>query len=343
MRHIELKASNPDNIYDIKGIINLFYLSYQDTFPNHEVYNEEFWRERIGNRFISIIAKENDEVVGHIACCPQKEDKENVQIIMPVVIPCDYEQEILNKLWEKVEGLAKKKSWKMAFKFITSYPQKMEQTISKIGNFNEIALYPGHKKEESLNDIQTETSYPVLYSQHTFDSSKIKKEKIYVPSQYKDIVEKFYKDISIQREFANNDDNNSLLILDDAKPVELKSYRHTGLCRLYVTPSLLPTFNKSQISFDNSRFYDALIYVNLFDSKCPLFCEFLEDMGYSFSGVIPLIDGGDYIIYTKSLENLKENHFTKASAEALRENILRLENSRNIEYKEEHENQVAHF
>ena len=262
---------------------------------------------------------------------------------MPVVTPCDYEEKILHLLWEKVESLARTKSWKMAFKFITSYPEKMERTISKIGNFNEIALYPGHKNEQSLNDIQTETSYPVLYSQHTFDASRIKKEKIYVPSQYKDIVEKFYRDVSIQRDFAKEDEKDSLLILDDAKPVELKSYRHTGLCRLYVTPSLLPTFNKNQISFDNTRFYDALIYVNLFDSKCPLFCEFLEEIGYSFSGIIPLIDGGDYIIYSKSLENLKEHHFSKDSAESLRETILQLNNNRNIEYNQESQNRVVHF
>ena len=63
---INLRATNPDNVFDIRGIIDLFNITYGSTFPNHEVYLEDFWKERIGNRFISIVAERNSKIIGGI-------------------------------------------------------------------------------------------------------------------------------------------------------------------------------------------------------------------------------------------------------------------------------------
>ncbi|MGI6680003.1 MAG: hypothetical protein ACOX3T_00680 [Bdellovibrionota bacterium] len=327
---INLRATNPDNVYDIKGIIELFNLTYGSTFPNKEVYMEDFWKERIGNRFISIVAEQNSKIIGHIACCPHKEDPQNIQIIMPVVAPNSNEQEILNIMWGLVEDLAVKKSWKMAYKFITSYPKKMENTISMIGNFYDSAIYPGHKLDEiatlEAKEIHTQTSYPILYSQHTFNSELIKNDYFYPPNAYVDIITDFYIGLKIPRRLGSDKSKKTFEIYSDIKPIELKSYKHTGLCRIYITPSLLTSFTKDCIEYDTNRFSDALYYVNLLDPKCPDFCEYMETKGYSFCGIVPLIDSGDYIIYSKNISNLKDFHFTKEASENLRDIILKNEN-----------------
>ncbi len=327
---INLRATNPDNVFDIRGIIDLFNITYGSTFPNHEVYLEDFWKERIGNRFISIVAERNSKIIGHITCCPHKDDPQNIQIIMPVVIPCNEEQDILNMMWELVENLAKKKSWKMAYKFITSYPERMENTISMIGNFFDSAIYPGHKdnklSECNRNEIRTQTEFPVLYSQHTFDSKLFKEEIFYAPKAYEDIIKDFYLGLQIPRKLGNNKNKKISKIYSDIKPVEIKSYKHAGLCRAYITPSLLSSFNEDALSYDTNRFQDALYYVNLLDPKCPELCEFIESLGYSFCGIIPLIDNSDYIIYSRNVNNLKEFHFTKEASENLRALILENEN-----------------
>ena len=333
---INLRATNPDNVFDIRGIIDLFNITYGSTFPNREVYIEDFWKERIGNRFISIVAERNSKIIGHIACCPHKEDPQNIQIIMPVVIPCNEEQDILNMMWELVEHLAEKKSWKIAYKFITSYPERMENTISMIGNFYDSAIYPGHRnyknqedtklKETEGNEVRTQTDFPVLYSQHTFDSKLIKEEIYYAPKTYEDIIKDFYLGLQLPRKLGNNKNKKITKIYSDVKPVEIKSYKHTGLCRAYITPSLLSSFNEDALSYDTNRFDDALYYVNLLDPKCPDFCEYIESIGYSFCGVIPIIDNSDYIIYSKNIGNLKDFHFTKEASENLRALILENEN-----------------
>lgn len=330
--NIILRATNPDNVFDIRGIIDLFNITYGSTFPNHEVYLEDFWKERIGNRFISIIAERNSKIIGHIACCPHKEDPKNVQIIMPVVIPCNEEQEILNMMWKLVENIAVKKSWKMAYKFITSYPEKMENTISMIGNFYDSAIYPGHQnnntqKDQDNSETKTQTSFPILYSQHTFDSKLIKTEVFYAPKAYQEIIINFYRELQIPRRLGNNQSKKIFKIYSDIKPVEIKSYKHTGLCRAYITPSMLTSFSLDALSYDTNRFSDALYYVNLLDPKCPDFCDYLESHSYSFCGVIPLIDGSDYIIYSKNIDNLKNFHFSKEESENLRSIILENENA----------------
>lgn len=348
IKDINLRATNPDNIFDIKGIIDLFNITYGSTFPNHEVYIEDFWKERIGNRFISIVAERNNKIIGHIACSPHKDDPKNVQIIMPVVIPCNEEQEILNMMWDLVEELAKKKSWKIAYKFITSYPERMENTISMIGNFYDSAIYPGHndskKKLNSFNtdSIKSQTNYPILYSQHTFNSKLIKEEYYYSPSAYNEIIANFYRGLQIPRKQGNLRTKNTFKVLEDVKPVEIKSYRHTGLCRAYITPSLLSSYTKDALKYDKNRFSDALYYINLLDPKCPKFCEFLESLGFSFCGIIPLIDGSDYIIYSPNLSNLKECHFTKEESENLRALILENENiSKDFNYDKSYKDNIA--
>ncbi len=340
MMNITFRASNPDNIFDIKGIIDLFVATYDFSFPNRKVYQENFWRERIGNRFISIVAERDSKIVGHLACCPHKNDNKNVQIIMPVVIPCPEEEEILMSLWSLVERIAKKKHWKMAYKFITSYPEKMESVISTIGNFNETAIYPGHRTTNELLDIKTETAYPILYSQHIFDTSLLKNEIVYVPNEYKELAENLYNRSNLPRVFCDLD-NKIARIYTDVKPVEIKSYKHTGLCRAYITPSLLNNYSKEALLYDETRFCDMLLYVSLFDPECPSFCKFLESLGYSFSGIIPLIDGGDHIIYSKDLSNLKNYHFSKDSSEKLRSIILENESIEQNRYESTENIQVV--
>lgn len=339
MNNVIFRASNADNIFDIRGIIDLFMASYGLSFPNHEVYQESFWRERIGNRFISIVAERNSKIIGHLACCPHKNDNKNIQIIMPVAVPCNEEEEILMSLWNIVERIAKKKSWRMAYKFITSYPSKMESVISIIGNFNEMAIYPGHRTADELMDIKTETAYPILYSQHIFNSSLIKKEVVYVPNAYKEFAQNFYSYSGLPRSFCDTD-KKFIKIYTDEKPIEIKSYKHTGLCRAYVTPSLLSSYSKEMLTYDDTRFCDMLLYVNLSDPKCPSFCEFLESAGYSFCGIIPLIDGKDHIIYSKDLSNLKNYHFLKENSEKLRSMILENESITQEQYKSTQATQV---
>ena len=80
--------------------------------------------------------------------------------------------------------------------------------------------------------------------------------------------------------------------------IEEYGYKDSSIRRIFVRPSRLKNFAETKEKIKAGKNEAAFVQVSMRDPVCPLFCDWLEDMGFFFVGVEPLLKVDDSIIYT---------------------------------------------
>lgn len=318
---IVFKAVSPDNGLHVKRIVELFRRAYGEDFPVRQVYTPEFWRSRIGNRLTSFVAERDGKFVGHLAACPDRENSKHVQICVPAFDPelGSETTQVAKQLWEMIERVAQRQDWKAAYKFLISSLPEVEQLVSKVFGFTDIAIYPGctvpraaMRTKASKNGSKGHANYrlhpPVLVTERTFLHESENDITVYAPAQHAEIIKFLYEPLKLSRQFCagTEKDNNTPILSADSQALEVSSFPHSGIAHLFIQPSLLQGFSSSIFDFSGHQFDDYIVFANLFDSQTPQFCNFLEDQGLRFCGIVPLLNGRDNVVYAHTGSGLLE-------------------------------------
>jgi len=298
---IQIKAGSPDNELEIRNIIDLFRSEYKSTFPEQAVYHEAFWARRITTRFSSILAYQDHELVAHLALQPERKRKHCAQITFPAIKSNKIStmQEISKAVLQCLERQAYRHEWYNLYTLLMSHTKHYQKIACEDFKFSESAILPnyfgsGQNAKKAMQTKKRDAIFALRFFDKVTDKKQIL-ETIFVPKKHLDICKYLYSGQNLKNKFKTSSEKNV------AVPTDLRAcatYRYQGhdFSHVYVTPSLLNNFNSVLHYTDNSN----LFFINLYDPKCPDFCDYLEDLGLSFCGVIPLtFKSKEYIVYSK--------------------------------------------
>jgi hypothetical protein len=327
--NITYRIVNQDNQRQIECIVNLFKDAYGDNFPRKAVYDTRFWSQHIGRRFTSILIFLNDEAVGHIALQRDSANSRHMELALPAFQNnfMHAAEEISNFISDLCERTARRQDWEMLYCFIYRDCKSLHYIANASLELHETLICPEYLKS-SLNDgvlqkaqnsnEQSASSQHVLiglrYFQQTnqqpnnnkdsllkIDKSAINTETIlYMPKRHRKICEYLYQPLGIRRVFSHK--SNSALeeaLPAEGRAVEANYYARVGVLNTFLTPSLLASSNKKLQDLLKQDVRAHYIFVNMLDSKCPETCEILENNGFRFCGVFPLLRGKESIVYFK--------------------------------------------
>ena len=244
----------------------------------------------------------------------------------------DSEKEIsglAEALWKAVSHTAQRQGWESIYKYISTGDDRIQPILARAFGLADTAIYPGYRSSAirsrrhghpSSESVMVDISPPVVVAQRALSPNSGSETPVYVPEQHLEMVRCLYEPLGLKRTFCASSEgvHEAPAIAADAQGVELRSFRHTGLCQLFVQPSLLSSFQRAAVEVDAARFNDCVVFVNLFDSRTPAFCEFLEENGFRFSGIVPLLQGRDSILYSRRRSGLiDEGSFSTAKAKTL--------------------------
>lgn len=314
-----IRTINPDNKVEIRDLVHLFRRVYGKSFPISSVYDEAFWSSHVGIRFNSLVAIHEGRIVGHCAIYPEKGVPNIVQLNYMLCDPM-YRHllpGLCRETWQIISKQSIRQNWNMIYNFTFGSSPFTQLLQNKVLNGHEVALMPAYLPNSKMRPrglrikkgAATENDRGhVLISQRTFSPNKLTSRTIYAPKSHRDIIRYLYAPLNLPRVF---DYSNSIAKLEkavyaDFPAVDMQSFTTTKVRHVYIQPSLvnMPSKTVSEIE-DSCPDPSAALYlfINLSDPRCPDFCDMIENRGYKFCGVLPVLQGRDSIIFWRENQN----------------------------------------
>lgn len=334
MSSFEIRATTPDNEYEINRLIQLFARAYGSRFPLHAVYDMRFWKTGLGSRFTGVGVFEGREMVAHLAIAPDRFDRRLVHLALPACEP-----ELLGSLgelapgiWSLVERQARKQGWRTVSFPIFSDVKELQLLGVELFGMSEAAILPCYYPLTNLRPA-TVRQYrsaaapgrplsglrvPLLLALRTIGAADMQAE-LYAPSVHLEMVRFLYEPFGLQRGFASSSGARSAAGLSaDARAIERYYLHKSGVSHAFVQPSLLSGREIQQLDLRTRGQRTSYVYVSLHDPQCPFTCASLEENGFRFCGVLPAYKGRDNIVYFKAAEPVLDRElFSSARARAL--------------------------
>jgi hypothetical protein len=316
LNEVKIKALSPDNGAAIRGIVRLFSHVYGDTFPLKGVYDPNFWGAQLGKRFISIVAEDRGDIVAHIALHRDATSPGDTILSLPVVDPAyrHSSTDITRAAMETVRRLARTQGWRSCTGFVYEGIRAMQTVPAAILHSKEVAILPGYLPEEPIKARGERLSRRHLVSergsrrhalvtQRVFTPSSISATApIHLPANHREICRLLYAPLGLKRTFA---EPTGEAVGAQLPGIEKIYHRARGSYHLFLSPSALKSTRDIEPRSWNG--HKALFaYVNLFDPGCPAMCRSLEDRGYRFCGIAPLLRGRDSVVFFKESEPYRD-------------------------------------
>ncbi len=302
-KDIRIKAGSPDNEIVLREIIKLFTAEYGQNFLAEDVYNMQFWARRIGTRFLSLLAFDHNHLIAHLALQAEKCNKRSVQLLYPATNPHYFEDlSVLSEMaWRVISTQASRHNWQSIFTLMSADDIKYQGLVGEYFNMQPTAVFPSFFN--TPHDTVSK-SHNAVFFQRFFESSLNADSPIFVPRKHRDICAEIYAKLGLKRKFNSKASKESFAMPTDIRALETFRYHVQDFSHVYITPSLLNDFSAAISYINNSS---NLLFINTQDPLCPDFCEYIEEYGYSFSGVTPTIRGREAIVYSRlQEENLRD-------------------------------------
>lgn len=328
LNRIKIKALGPDNGVAIRGLIRLFSHVYGETFPVKGVYDPEFWAAQLGKRFVSIVAEDGGDIVAHLAVHQDGALGTDSFISLPVIDPAYRHSaaDITHAAAETVRRLARRQGWRSISGFVYEDVRAMQAIPDAILRSKEVAILPGYlparpvkARGERLSPRRLEAERGLrrhaLMTQRIFSPSAVQPLAIFVPERHREICRILYAPLGLDRALVS--DPQTPCITPSIDSIERSYHRGLGTHHIFVRPSGVAKHTALEPKgWDGSK--ALFVYVDLGDPACPEFCASLEDQGYRFSGIVPLVRGRDSIVFFKETEPfLDRSPFTSPRARML--------------------------
>ncbi|MGI6523950.1 MAG: hypothetical protein ACOX2O_01445 [Bdellovibrionota bacterium] len=300
LKDVRIKAGNPDNEIEIRNIIKLFTAEYGQSFPEQGVYDMQFWSRRISTRFSSILALMNNKIIAHLAIQPDRKLSNSVQVTFPAVDPQHLYliDQLAEVAWQMVKKQAERHRWSSVYALLMSKERRYQQVASDTFGLLETAIFPHYFRAAPQSKDITKRRNAIFAQKILSPQSQIpsETETLYVPQKHLEACKYLYNGSGLKRSFQSVA-GEYFAVPTDIRACEARRYYGQGFSHVYITPSLLTNFNV--ISDYLSPSVPNLFFVSMKDPSCPDFCQYLEDHGLSFCGVLPLLRNRECIVYTQ--------------------------------------------
>lgn len=312
MNRIKIKALSPDNAVAIRGLIRLFSHVYGGTFPVKGVYDPAFWAAQLGKRFVSIVAEDGGDIVAHLAVHRDGTNPVDSFISLAVIDPAyrHSTNEIAQEAGAMIRGLARRQGWCSCTAFVYEDVRAMQAISDSIVRSKEVAILPGYLPASPVKARGERLSHKRfhaergsrrhgLVTQRIFNPATVAPLTIYVPDRHREICRLLYAPLGLERRMAPNSPGHSGVVSTGA--IERSYHRGLGTYHTFVTPSGVSSHTSLEPNgWDGSK--ALFVYADLGDPRCPDFAESLENQGYRFCGIVPLVRGRDSIVFFKETE-----------------------------------------
>lgn len=336
LNNLQIKAIGPDNERVIRKIIDLFSACYKDSFPIAGVYDLQFWKSHIGLRFSSLVAFHDGEPIAHIALAPGPENRSHVQLSLPVCHR-DYLEHrtfLEMKLLEVLETQRQRQDWRMLYFFVLANLPRFSEFAAGTIKTRVTAICPSYfpaiRSDYARADQRDRTD--VIVTKRVFDAVKEDERLCFVPEYHQDICSRLYSALGLSRRFIESSEveafspsaplSASATLSSDAPALQTSFFGRTGVCHAFIQPSLIRSVKDALAEIDAALSANKYVFVNTEDRACPAFCDALENHGYRFCGILPLMQGTDNLVYTNSIDSSFDvNSFITPRARNLAEYI----------------------
>ncbi len=347
---LQLRALNIDNHVDAVRLVNLFQSHYLTDHPFKRVYQTDFWSTSMQTRFdyhgiVSMVAVKGEEFVAHLAydCNPASGA---VQLLLPAVHPSHRTRifPLIRSFWRRLEQTAQRQNWRMVFTYnLTSQPL-LQLLAAKCFHCETAALLPCPaccREADSANGDTFRCS-SVLVMCNVLQHNAASRQVLYPPEKHAAIIKEILDSLQLPRSFGRDDGENQLYAHDQLdlfpdhmtaeKPAKLfgvQTLKSLGIYMVQINPEGLAEPEKAWELIDRlghapkTKNKTLVVRVAMDDSRCPLFCRDLEERGFRFCGVFPMIDGHDYVAYSQ-FDNARIKRLTLYTerSKSLREYML---------------------
>jgi hypothetical protein len=313
VKPIEIKAADPDNEVELKGIVELFKSAYGEHFPNRCVYSTAFWNKHMIKRFTSLIALQERRIVGHLAIQPDHDNPHIAQLLFPAYAR-DMQGALLDlsgQAWELIERQSARRGWRLVYACEFDGLPLLQEVTSGVFRTSPVAILPDYYRSDQKGlqngsrRRQRERAprrAALVLTAKAFKHGRDPIEApltLFVPKRHAPMCEYLYSPLGLQRSFADGFDAKRMepyALPAEARAVERFSAKEAEVSRFFVHPSLLKNTEAAaaEIAANTKR---GFVFVNMRDPSCPLFCSRLEENGYLFCGVFPLIRNRESIVY----------------------------------------------
>lgn len=329
MNDIIIRAISTDNNHDLVRLVAL--LSSQEG-PNNKYTVDalrQFSAETPDDSTtptrrapIHLVAMEGDQCLAHIAIVVDRLSR-SAELVLPA-IKRGYRKSLCNiarLFWDHLQLLGERQGWSFLYQYTPASEPLMQLIGHRFLHASDLAIIPPTSEHSSGESQKIGLTRPregqgfVLLS-NVLRSGRGRQQALFPPLHRLEEVRRLYYPLFLKRRFVNEttpQDHSSRWFVDNFgneaarlpsnQPYSYEQSPFARLAMLKIIPSAIDGSVKATTADASTRArdvgFDFVILVALNDPDCPQVSEELESLGYTFSGIFPLLDNNDYILYTR--------------------------------------------
>lgn len=291
---MRVKATNPDNRAELRSLIALFTKNWGNTYPISAVYSENFWQERLGTQYLSVVAMRRHNVVAHIAVRLDEQFPSDAHLCMVAFDPeyQDQMSELARQLWAHLMLSPYSKTWSSRCAATVPGCPVVDKFVASLVSPSCAAILP-----EYLNPIddQSVERRPVQLCVERVQPLKAPEvAKLRIPERYRPLAQSQFLRFGLTPQFSAGA-RDAQALSADAQAVLRYRYAGWGTEHLFIVPSLVASWDEIEIS-DRLR---SVLFIDTRDVLCPDMCQQAESHGYVFCGFLPFMCGRHSIVYAQ--------------------------------------------
>ena len=309
----EIRPVNSDNQRDLDMVVELLRRYQSSDVQSRGLSDSEFLYSHFSEletdeQLVSLLVFHQNRPVAHAALrfqqgsvCPE--------IVLPAIDPeyLSYLVVFSNLLWEKIEHLAARQSWEMIYQFSPVADAALQIISAKHFDALEMAVLPDPSVASEDARMARHSNQSIVLLVHLFQNRIDRPRYLYPLRHHATKVSELFEPLDAKRIVVElNGQAASSGGLDNPAEIVGRNMwlQIAGLEERAVIPSQLSNIDAElgQI-FDRAEQARAQrtgfwVRVALDDRSSPHFCQKLEELGFRFCGLFPVIQGRDWILYS---------------------------------------------
>lgn len=318
---LQLQAISPDLLNDMSRLEALFRSYHEERgegaiAPELPVIRADGEDITEVDTVLSLAVSDGDRFVAHIAV--RFDSNHCTELIYPAILNSyrKHSFDISRLIWDHIGQLAARQGWRTVYQFSPASESCLQIISTKCFDSFETALLPDNRLGgHSIHEGATvhPKNHALLLMFHCFDGSYVggpleRPIYLYPPSSHLEKVRELLGGAELKRVIVEEEKGKrSELQLSPTDPnaVTIKFRPVSAALEISVLPKGLLNYNHALLQIEEAV-ADALVHqsrsyvrVALDDPMCPPFSRKLEESGFRFFGVFPVVDGRDWLLFSR--------------------------------------------